>query len=298
MVRSWKEGVCQSTALSPGWECLLKGLADACAPPGHSSFPGPAWLCFPPLGSISWLRMPGLLRMVLRQDTGDGRGQDCPAGGFAQRHSASSLVGLPGRAVQALQSQPCPALASLSSHSPAACVFPKRFWHQGREPSQPCLIPTATPRVQQRRSQLDPEVPCSLSCLSLSPVSSALTKAAIWPGFLLFFLLLSGSKKQILTHFPRPWDFSQLHTVYACHGFLGSCGVPAPHSQKTGRWGSSSAPLLSKQIPPGSTTQLGHFKTVWKKQWMRGWELGPQHCWAAGVFPDREGLGEQDVWGV
>lgn len=198
-----------------------------------------------------------------------------------------SLVGLPGRAVQALQSQPCPALASPSSRSPAACVFPKRFWHQGREPRQPCLVPTSTPRVQQRHSQLDPEVPhspCSPSCLSLSPISSALTKAAIWPVFL-FFLLLSGSKNQILTHFPRPWDFSQLHTVYPCQGFLGSCGVPAPHSQKTGRWESSPAPLLSKQIPPGSTTQLGHFKTVWKKQWMRGWELGPQHCW--GVF--REG---------
>lgn len=119
-----KEGVCQSTALSPGWECLLEGPADPCAAPGRRPFPCPAWLCFPPLGSVSWLRMPELLRTVLRQDSGDGRGRDGPAGGFAQTDSASSLVGLPGRA---LQSQPCPAPASPSSHSPTACVFPKRF---------------------------------------------------------------------------------------------------------------------------------------------------------------------------
>lgn len=41
----------------------------------------------------------------------------------------SYLVGLPGRAMQALQSQPCPVLASPSSHSPAVNVFPKWFWH-------------------------------------------------------------------------------------------------------------------------------------------------------------------------
>lgn len=52
--------------------------ADPCAPAGHSPFPCPAWLCFPPLGSRSWLRVPGPLRVVLRQDRGwQGRGWSC-----------------------------------------------------------------------------------------------------------------------------------------------------------------------------------------------------------------------------
>lgn len=35
----------------------------------------------------------------------------------------------------------------LSSHSSGACVLRKSFWHWDRESSQPCLIPTATPRA-------------------------------------------------------------------------------------------------------------------------------------------------------
>lgn len=129
------------------------------------------------------------------------------------------------------ESQASPVLSPLPLQGPAETLSAGP-----RGPPQPQLLPR------------------SPSCLSLSPISSALTKAAIWPVFLLFFILLSGSKKKILTRFPRPWDFSQPHTVHPCRGSLGSCGVPAPHSQKTGRWESSSAPLLSKQIPPGSTT--------------------------------------------
>ncbi|KAL2301813.1 hypothetical protein Nmel_011212 [Mimus melanotis] len=144
-------------ALSPGGECLLEGLADTCAPPGRSAFP--AWLCFPPLGSISWLRMPGLIRMVLRQDSGDGRGQDGPAGGFAQRVTLWGCLAEPFK--------PCRASFALLSLPPAPTLLQPVFLLSGfgtRAESQASPVSSPLPLPgSSRDTQLDPEVPRSPS---------------------------------------------------------------------------------------------------------------------------------------
>lgn len=101
MVRSWKEGVCQSPALSPGWECLLEGPVDACAPPATApspALPGLAfllWAAFPP--EDAWAAQDGAeagdrmgLLVALPRDT-----QPFPCGAAWQSHASPAEPALP-----------------------------------------------------------------------------------------------------------------------------------------------------------------------------------------------------------
>lgn len=167
MVRSWKEGVCQSTALSPGWECLPGALAAPCAPPGHSPFPCPAWLCFPSLGSISWLRMPGLLRMVLREDSG-------MAGDGMVLLVALLRVAqaVPLQGCLAEPCKPCRASPALLSLPPAPIMQPafflRGFGTRAESQASPVSSPLPLPGFS-RDFQLDPEVPHSPSFFHAVP---------------------------------------------------------------------------------------------------------------------------------
>lgn len=114
--------------------------------------------------------MPGLLRMVLRQDGGDGKGWDGPAGGFAQRESAKPRK--PCRASPALLSlPPAPTL-----RQPA--IFLRGFGTRAESQASPVSSPLPLPR-SSRDSQLDPEVPAapasSMQFFMLVPVSHILS---------------------------------------------------------------------------------------------------------------------------
>lgn len=259
-MRSWKEGVCQSTALSPGWECLLEGPADPCAPPGHSPFPCPAWLCFPPLGSVSWLRMPGLLRTVLRQDSGDGRGRDGPAGGFAQRHSASSLVGLPGRACK-----PCRASPALLSLPPAPTLLQPAFFLRGfgtRAESQASPVSSPLPPPGSSRdalswTQRSPAAPASSTqSLMLIPVSRilSLNQSCHLACFFVVLSFIVRIQKTDTDPFPKALGLLPAPHRACLPRLPGQLWGASSLQPEDRRWESSSAPLLSKQIPPGSTT--------------------------------------------
>lgn len=205
----------------------LEGPANTCAPPDHRPFPCPARLCFPPLGSISWLRMPGLLRMVLRQDTGGGG------------DGMVLLVALP-RDTQpvplwgclAEPCKPCRASSALLSLPPAPILLQPAFFLRGfgtRAESRASLVWSPLPLPGSSRdtlswTQRSPTAPASSTqSLMLVPVSCVLSlNQSCHLAWFFVVLLLSGSKKQILTHFPRPWDFSQPHTSYPCHSFLGT----------------------------------------------------------------------------
>lgn len=79
----------------------------------------------------------------------------------------------------------------------------------------------------------------------------------------LFFLLLSGSKKQILTHFPRPWDLARCPT--SCILAAGPWAVVGCQLPLARRQGEGKAHLPhSFSSRSHLAAQLGHFKTVWK----------------------------------
>lgn len=156
----------------------LEGPDNTCAPPDHSPFPCPAWLCFPPLGSISWLRMPGLLRMVLRQDTGDGG------------DGMVLLVALPRDTQPVLLwgclaelCKPCRASSALLSLPPAPILLQPAFFLRGfgtRAESQARLVWSPVPLPGSSRdtlswTQRSPTAPASTQSLMLVPVSCILS---------------------------------------------------------------------------------------------------------------------------
>lgn len=108
-----------------------------------------------------------------------------------------------------------------------------------------------------------PPLASSTQSLMLVPVSCILSLnqschlAWVFCCFFFYFILFSGSKKQILIRFPRRThtlctDFSQPHAAQPCPGSPGVTGCQLPKARRRGDEGSY-LPLLpqghSKQIP-------------------------------------------------
>lgn len=244
----------------PSPSCLLQGRS-----------PCPCLALLSPPGSLCWPRMPERLPVPIaeagrRGSGGHGEGRDGLAGGFARRGSAGSFAVLAAWQRHASPAEPRHRLPPAPALLEPAFFCKRGFGTGSESQASPVSSPGLARRLQRAevlpagaRGSPQPQLlPPSPSRLSLSPVSSALTKAAIWPGFFVDFSFIS--RTQETDPFPKAnacpvCRLLPAHAVQPCPSSPGSRRVPAPQNQKMGRWGTSSPPAPAGSFQADPTGQ-------------------------------------------